>query len=365
MSILIGDCRQALATLPEKSVHLVVTSPPYWGLRDYGNDGQIGLERTPEAYIASMLDVFRAVRRVLRDDGVCWLNLGDSYLSAPAGNKSPSGISQNSAKRLAGSLSDYNATKKSGPGLKPGDLVGIPWRVALALQADGWYLRSDVIWAKRNTMPESVAGWRWEKCRMKVRSLRQQTQKHHAATLSPGRDNYTSAGLAGEPSAEWAPCPGCPKCSATDGYVLRRGSWRPTKAHEMVFMLAKSERYFADGEGVRERAEMKPQRRLTAQPRRQGQHAVDAWAQPRILRDEVTTDGNPAGRNLRDVWTLSSTPSKLRHFAMMPPALVEKCILSGPEKVCGAMLRKLRLRSDLTPEQMARAEVFLRRKGLL
>jgi len=125
-----GDCRKVLAELPAESIQCVVTSPPYWGLRDYGTDGQLGLEQTPDEYVANMVEVFHAVRRVLRKDGTVWLNLGDSYAGSGKG--------------------------QMGDGIKPKDLVGIPWRVAFALQADGWYLRSDIIWSKPNPMPESV-----------------------------------------------------------------------------------------------------------------------------------------------------------------------------------------------------------------
>lgn len=147
--ILQGDVIETLRTLPDGFVHTCVTSPPYWGLRDYGVPGQIGLEPTPDEYIEKMVEVFREVRRVLRDDGTLWLNLGDSYASKPSG-----GIGRN-AKVTA----TKKAIQKSAgvpAGLKPKDLVGIPWRVAFALQADGWYLRRDIIWHKPNAMPESV-----------------------------------------------------------------------------------------------------------------------------------------------------------------------------------------------------------------
>jgi DNA modification methylase len=127
--ILTGDARALLPTLAAASVDCCVTSPPYWGLRDYGVDGQIGLEPTPDDYVAALVEVFRQVRRVLRADGTLWLNLGDTYAGGKIGRAD---------------------------GLKPKDLCGIPWRVAFALQADGWYLRSDIIWAKPNPMPESV-----------------------------------------------------------------------------------------------------------------------------------------------------------------------------------------------------------------
>lgn len=151
LTILEGDCIEVLRGLPDTSVHCCVTSPPYWGLRDYGVDGQIGLEKTPEEYVAKMVAVFREVKRVLRDDGTLWLNLGDSYAGgAGRWGKMPEGCKQTTNE---GSTYQQQAIPE---GLKPKDLVGIPWRVAFALQADGWYLRSDIIWHKPNPMPESV-----------------------------------------------------------------------------------------------------------------------------------------------------------------------------------------------------------------
>ena len=148
--ILVGDVRERLKDLKDGSVHCVITSPPYWGLRDYGNDGQIGLEQSPEAYVAEMVSVFGEIKRVLRDDGTAWLNLGDSYAGSgkgPAGNLG----SKHNERHL-----EHRHSAIVPEGLKPKDLVGIPWRVAFALQADGWYLRQDIIWHKPNVMPESV-----------------------------------------------------------------------------------------------------------------------------------------------------------------------------------------------------------------
>lgn len=149
LTIHVGDNRAVLPTLPDQSIHCIVTSPPYWGLRDYGHDGQIGLEQTPEQYVAEMVAVFRECRRVLRDDGTLWLNLGDSYATGSKGNEG------GSDKQRSNVGSSFEAPLLE-HGLKTKDLVGIPWRVAFALQADGWYLRSDIIWAKPNPMPESV-----------------------------------------------------------------------------------------------------------------------------------------------------------------------------------------------------------------
>src|SRR3990167_11278662 len=181
--VIIGDCRAVLPTLEAGSVQTCVTSPPYWGLRDYGHAGQIGLESTPAEYVAEMVAVFREVRRVLRDDGTLWLNLGDSYATGAGKASSPGGGAQGerflesgpSGYRGAHDLSPkhsrsqvpdgknpdamiptYQPNRMPIAGLKPKDLCGIPWRTAFALQADGWYLRQDIIWAKPNPMPESV-----------------------------------------------------------------------------------------------------------------------------------------------------------------------------------------------------------------
>ena len=158
VNILIGDCRNLLREMPEKSVHTCVTSPPYFGLRDYGMDDQIGLEQTPEAFVAEMVAVFREVKRVLRDDGTLWLNLGDSYASYRDGKATPDTTRGDSEGTLVpkGSAKNRMASTFAGSSIKHKDLIGIPWRVALALQADGWYLRQDIIWHKPNPMPESV-----------------------------------------------------------------------------------------------------------------------------------------------------------------------------------------------------------------
>lgn len=163
--LIIGDCRTELAKLADESINCVVTSPPYFGLRDYGVDGQIGLEPTPAAFVAELVAVFREVRRVLRDDGTLWLNLGDSYAAQRGGTHQPAetlaggkGGKTDDGDRVNRDRHDgYNPTRfASRIGLKHKDLIGIPWRVAFALQADGWYLRQDLIWAKPNPMPESV-----------------------------------------------------------------------------------------------------------------------------------------------------------------------------------------------------------------
>ena len=150
-TLYLGDCLESLKTMPDKSIQMCVTSPPYYGLRDYGVDGQIGLEKTPNEYIAKLVEIFREVKRVLKDDGILWVNIGDSY----AGSGGAGGDYNN------GGLKDGQPKWKSkldikASNLKPKDLIGIPWMLAFALRSDGWYLRQDIIWAKPSPFPESV-----------------------------------------------------------------------------------------------------------------------------------------------------------------------------------------------------------------
>ena len=164
IEIVQGDCMDVMAGMAEKSVQCCITSPPYWGLRDYGVEGQFGLEKTLEEYISKMVDVFREVRRVLRDDGTLWLNLGDTYWGGKgqSGQKDGNYQANRQDKSLNKPYHQIGGAKQTRPQdgkhdvIKPKDLVGIPWMVAFALRADGWYLRQDIIWHKPNPMPESV-----------------------------------------------------------------------------------------------------------------------------------------------------------------------------------------------------------------
>ena len=190
--VLVGDATERLRELPEQSIHTCVTSPPYFGLRDYGRDGQIGLEDTPDAYVQRLVEVFREVRRVLRDDGTVWLNLGDSY-GATGGdthsgfNERYSGTGGEGSKQNA--MLDGVKDRKITTGVRPKNLLGMPWRVAFALQADGWYLRQDIIWHKPNPMPESVR----DRC----------TKAHeYVFLLSKGSRYYYDADAIKEPIAD-------------------------------------------------------------------------------------------------------------------------------------------------------------------
>jgi DNA modification methylase len=258
-SILPGDVREQLATLPDGSVQTCVTSPPYWSLRDYGHASQIGLESTPHAYVHKLMLVFREVRRVLADDGTCWLNLGDSY----AHSLRQYGDAHAGDKQNTNDGSIRVGCKPLPEGFKEKDLVGIPWRVAFALQADGWYLRSDIIWSKPNPMPESV----------------------------------------------------------TD---------RPTKAHEYIFLLSKSARYFYDASAIREDNTPDMQRRAEAGHTRGANGKVDSSRQDALtLRGPQSMAILSDGRNKRSVWHVATQPFPEAHFATYPEKLIEPCILAG------------------------------------
>lgn len=268
-----GDALERVAELEPASIQTCVTSPPYWGLRDYGSDGQLGLEATPEAYVANMVEVFREVRRVLRDDGTLWLNLGDSY-AGYWGDKTAKREGRRSSADTNGWTNDFNMNAKpdfhsafDASGIKPKDLVGIPWMVAFALRADGWYLRSDIIWAKPNPMPESV----------------------------------------------------------TD---------RPTKAHEYLFLLSKSPRYYYDADAIREELGEWSKKALASDWSRKekqtpGGQVPQGFVPERGLGNGYGDSINPAGRNRRSVWTVTTQPFPGAHFATFPPKLIEPCILAG------------------------------------
>ncbi len=276
--VIFGDCRDTMRDLKDQGVRvqMCVTSPPYFGLRDYGHPGQIGLEKTPAEFVAAMVEVFDGVRELLADDGVLWLNLGDSYNAAGrAGHGTRQGCKQGTNRASA---TKADNCRPSVDWLKPKDLIGIPWRVAFALQEAGWYLRQDVIWHKPNPMPESV----------------------------------------------------------TD---------RCTKAHEYLFLLTKSERYFFDAEAIKEQAVKGAANsdfhtgktaehqlgRASTNPRKSNStndSAVPGATEHSGLHREGT-EREPENRNRRSVWTVPTQPYSGAHFAVFPAALIEPCILAG------------------------------------
>lgn len=225
--VLVGDCRERLRELPAESVQCVVTSPPYWQLRDYGAEGQLGLEPTPQAFVAALVDVFREVRRVLRRDGTCWVNMGDTYTGARCGSLGGSSLTSQTAQiasrkaRHALALRDGSNRKRAGA-VPDKSLVGTPWRFALAMQDDGWVLRSDIIWHKPNPMPESVRD--------------RPTRAHEYVFLfSRGQRYYYDAAVIAEPllhpadsTAEDAARVLAPSSHGADAEA---GTGRPRRAH--------------------------------------------------------------------------------------------------------------------------------------
>lgn len=264
-----ADVLEGLGQLDSESVHCVVTSPPYWGLRDYGVDGQLGLETTPEEYVARMVEVFSEVRRVLRPDGTLWLNMGDSYTDSGRGDDT--GSTLDGSRHSQAECRKVKVRETARTGLAPKQLMGMPWRLALALQSDGWWLRSDIIWHKPNPMPESV----------------------------------------------------------TD---------RPTKAHEYLFLLAKSRRYFYDAEAISEPAG------ANSHPRGRGVNPKCVPPGQGIKQNEEFSGAITAivsRRNKRTVWTINTQAYPEAHFATFPSDLVAPCIKAGSSEQgvcsgCGA-----------------------------
>lgn len=252
-TIHVGDCLDGLRRMADESVQTCITSPPYFGLRDYGVEGQLGLEPTPAEFVAALVQVFREVHRVLRDDGTLWLNLGDSYSSGGRKTRDPDE-----------KLPQRGSDTRPQDGLPEKNLIGIPWRVAFALQADGWYLRQEIIWHKPNPMPESV------------------------------RD-------------------------------------RCTKAHEHIFLLSKSPRYYFDHEAIKEQAVGGQAGRAASFKREGSKRAQVIPGQTagthRADREDVAYNGET--RNRRSVWTVPTRAFKGAHFATFPEQLIEPCILAG------------------------------------
>jgi len=258
-----GDCRETMRKWAAEGVKVqtCVTSPPYFGLRDYGHEGQIGLEQTPEQYIEAMVEVFRCVKDVLADDGTLWLNIGDSYARNGGGVESKMntvhkmGVGQK-ATYLAGGMQSINKVPE---GLKSKDLIGIPWMLAFALRADGWYLRQDIIWHKTNPMPESVQ----DRC---------------------------------------------------------------TKAHEYIFLLSKSQKYYYDADAIKEAA-------IFPDDKRRPLGSKGAWQMDGRKQREngggVAYDHDTEKRNKRSVWTVTTKPYDGAHFAVFPSDLIEPCIMAG------------------------------------
>lgn len=263
-TILQGNCLETLKQIPDESVQCCVTSPPYWGLRDYGHADQLGMERTPEEYVAKLVAVFREVRRALKNDGILWLNLGDCYSSGGRG-------SRDADPKHAGRT---DMTVRPDAGLKPKDLVGIPWMVAFALRADGWYLRQEIIWHKPNPMPESVT----DRC----------TKSHEQIfLLSKSPAYFYDHAAIKEPAICCA--------NGSEFHTGKTGEHQLGRAQKVRPSVAK------------------------------GGFAAKDEPLPGQLPFRAVTEY----RNKRSVWEVSTVPYPGAHFAVYPPKLIEPCILAG------------------------------------
>lgn len=295
VTIVQGDARRL--PLVDASVQCVVTSPPYWGLRDYGTAGQLGTQQTPEHYVSDLADVFDEVRRALKLDGTCWVNLGDSYQNAKG---QAHGVDPKQAARRHG----LRPQDVSIPGLKPKDLVGIPWMFAFEARRRGWYLRSDIIWAKPNPMPESVTD--------------RPTRSHeYLFLLTKAKHYYYDAAAIYEPYAQST------LREVRDGYSGQglkdyndAGVQNPSDAKRRIIESVKRKQEY-----VGKHHEAPPQsasRRMLLSTK--------------VARDRGAPHDQPfgiAGRNKRTVWTITTKPFRGAHFATFPPDLVEPCLLAG------------------------------------
>lgn len=268
--LLVGDVRERLRQMADESVHCIVTSPPYFGLRDYGMAAQIGLEATPDAYVAELVAVFREMRRILRSDGTLWLNLGDSYAGSGKGGNPPDSVHQKQRSNKGSLLTADTAreaavtnTTRNVHGFAAKQRLGIPPRVVLSLQADGWWWRDEIIWRKPNPMPHS------------------------------GKD-------------------------------------RTTPAHEMLYTLSKSPRYYYDIEAIKEPAVSKTAKKFTdgGADKQRGHGRQHAGFNGRYA-EKITADGIPTHRHPRSVWDVAPANFKGAHFATFPPDLIRPCIMAG------------------------------------
>lgn len=334
------DCRD-MKELADESVHCVVTSPPYWGLRSYkgvpdsvwgdGWKGNLGNEPMPELYISHLVEIFREVRRVLRSDGVVFCNIGDSYWGGGnnQGNKSPISAKQASNVGATGQCANHQKNLGKHPIIKPQDKCLVPFRLAIALQEDGWWIRQDIIWAKNNPMPESVRSPAWVKHKIGVeKSKRDPGKGTNGLPQGDSRHNLDSR-------SKYIDCVGCSKCSPNDGLILRKGSWRPTEAHEYILMLTKSGDYYCDGEAVRESYDGPINRwggeivkRETTKTLRYKEELGGVGATSGLIAGSALRP-NPAGRNLRSVWQFPTQSYAGSHYATFPEKLPELCIKAG------------------------------------
>lgn len=397
-------CGDALVVLPQleaESVQCVVTSPPYWGLRKYSGEqemvwgdnlckhewveelvpgsksgphgpasvigakfaqdqvrrrqptnhcslcgawrGAYGLEPDPSMYVSHTIEFLRAIRRVLRKDGIVFWNIKDTYITGKGSCFNPGGGSkswQSWIDRAVNYPRGRDAPNRMFTTIPGNNLALIPSRMATAAQEDGWVVRAEIIWEKPNPMPQSIDGWRWEKHRIRMKTGRAEVGETKAdrpleSPAHPYRgDGWEVQSIEGRPDSEYIDCPGCPKCLPNDGYVLRKGSWRPTESHEYILMLTKPGKYYADREAVKEKAPSRPS------GNRQRKYRQDYGGIPDDSRHQafsIPYQPDGTGRNIRSVWSMTTVPfpsqlvdgQKIDHFAVFPAELPRRCILAA------------------------------------
>lgn len=419
-----ADARAGLAQLKAEGVkvHCIVTSSPYWALRAYhtvpqlwggkpdcehswtsagkprtklkfgGKDdkktygvaaeegdtcekcgawrGELGQEPEPELYISHLAEVFDACWDVLRDDGILWVNIADSYANSNGTGGAPGDIQYNNE-----GTRDLDQRHRIPSNYKENDRVGIPLMLAEALRRRGWYWRSDSLWIKSvsfcptyvgSCMPESVQGWQWVPHRIKIKGAQRGTENYRdGATPERPQADHDGKDFA---QAQTKPCPGCEKCTPNDGLVLKRGSWRPTRAHEYILMFTKTKNYFADADAVREVCvdyeekrrdrEIKDGHIASYKPKDAGEpHEISASSSLR-----TNHRGSNAGRNLRTAWVIPTEclDKKYKHFATFPKKLVEPIVKVSTSEYgccskCGTPYVRIVERGDDDEEAMAYA----------
>lgn len=363
-SLHIADTREALKRLPARAAHCAITSPPYMGLRDYGTSpvswadgwvGELGREEDIDAFIGHLVEVFREVYRVLRDDGTCWIVMGDTF-----GKRTSRG-------GVSGGRNAHAA--RGGRTGNDGDRCFVPARLGLALMADGWACRTDVVWAKATSprsagrcLPEPIRGWAWQRHRIKKKKAKRSSKQGYSK--ASGANDHRHGKRA---SAQWEECPGCEKCEP-DGFVLTRARWRPTAAHETILMLSKGGDYYGDREACAEPLAESSVKRMS-QPLFQAQLGGEKTAgNPNSNRSarkvvENLRESGTSTKNLRDVWLVPPGCSKMPHYATFPATIVNPIIMSStPEggvcRRCGAPTARILARSKVTGEKFAAGRRF-------
>ncbi len=355
--ILAGSVFDMLPTITPGSVDAVVTSPPYWCLRSYLPKDhplkaqELGSEPTVQEFVQNMVRVFGLVRETMADHATLWLNCGETYSGSGRGGGGGSFQDGDVGRKIT----EENSMRGGAPGIPPGNRCLVPERLTIALQEDGWIIRSVIVWHKPAPMPASVSGWMWKRCRVKVAEREIPKLKWTEPIRNGDKTGQNVHAVDGYgKQAQWSDCPGCEKCEPNGGLVLRRGSWRPTSSWEPILMLAKSSSYYADGEAVKTPyvREWNPETN-GGNLSQNGSYRLHEEAE-HVRTQEAAKMGS--GANPRDVQTWASEPLKLAHYAAYPTALVRFCLRAGTSlrgycPTCGAPWARVVERVDTGQRQ--------------